>query len=97
MWVYSGDADGAVPLTGTKWWMDNFRKESLLPELKAWRQWIIPGKSSKEPQVGGMQWDLPHLKLVTVLGAGHMVPEDKGQAGFILLTNFLKNADMPLP
>ena len=77
VWVYSGDVDADVPITGTLAWMEMFRQEQELPVLEPWREWWTKGLHKHEDQVGGMYWELKGLSFVSVKGAGHMVPKDK--------------------
>ena len=67
--VYSGDADAIVPITGTVFWVRQLFEEMKLPFRKPWRPWV-----SDTQNISGMIWELEGLSLVTVLAAGHMVP-----------------------
>lgn len=77
IWVYSGDVDANVPITGTLRWLDMLREEAGLPVLDPWREWWVPGLHKHEDQVGGMTWRLKGLTFASVKGAGHMAPQDK--------------------
>lgn len=77
VWVYSGDVDADVPITGTLRWIQKLREELGLPVIEPWREWWTPGLHKHEDQVGGMTWRLKDLTFVSVKGAGHMVPKDK--------------------
>lgn len=37
IFIYSGDLDSSVPITGTKTWMARFREEFDIPVKKIWR------------------------------------------------------------
>jgi len=37
VWVYSGDVDADVPITGTLTWINMFREEQGLPIVEPWR------------------------------------------------------------
>ncbi len=37
IWIYSGDVDANVPITGTLRWLDLLREEAGLPVLDPWR------------------------------------------------------------
>ena len=37
VWVYSGDVDADVPITGTLTWIERFREEQGLPIIDPWR------------------------------------------------------------
>ncbi|VAH58632.1 unnamed protein product [Triticum turgidum subsp. durum] len=64
IWVFSGDADSVVPLTGTRYSIDAL----YLPTVTNWYPWY------DEEEVAG--WCQVHkgLTLVTIRGAGHEVP-----------------------
>jgi len=56
LWVYSGDVDADVPITGTLAWLDLYREEHGLPIIEPWREWWVQGAHKHEDQVGGMVW-----------------------------------------
>lgn len=37
IWIYSGDVDADVPITGTLRWIEKFREEQGLPIIEPWR------------------------------------------------------------
>ena len=76
-WVYSGDVDADVPITGTIRWLQLFREEQGIPIMEPWREWWVPGLHKHEDQVGGMTWELKGLTFASIKGAGHEVPRDK--------------------
>lgn len=43
--VFSGDADGVVPVTGTMWWVEMIRKELGLTLTNSWRAWYYQDKT----------------------------------------------------
>jgi carboxypeptidase C (cathepsin A) len=65
--IYSGDVDGAVPTIGTRNWI----RELNLAILEPYRSWYV------NEQVAGYTILYSGLRLVTVKGAGHMVPQWK--------------------
>jgi serine carboxypeptidase-like clade 2 len=77
VWVYSGDVDADVPITGTMSWRTSFKEEQRLAVIEPWREWWVKGLHRHEDQVGGMVWELTNLTFVSVRGAGHLVPKDK--------------------
>lgn len=77
IWVYSGDVDADVPITGTLWWLNMFKEEHGIPVMEPWREWWVPGLHKHEDQVGGMTWELRGLTFASIKGAGHEVPRDK--------------------
>lgn len=56
VWVYSGDVDADVPITGTLAWLQMFREEQGLTVTEPWREWWVKGAHVHEDQVGGMVW-----------------------------------------
>jgi carboxypeptidase C (cathepsin A) len=74
--IYSGDVDGAVPTIGTRQWIRSMN----LAVLEPYRSWFV------NEQVAGYTILYSGLRLVTVKGAGHMVPQWKpAQAQHMLL------------
>jgi cathepsin A (carboxypeptidase C) len=65
--IYSGDTDGAVPLIGTRNWI----RKLNLGILEEYRSWYV------DEQVAGYTILYTGLRLVSVKGAGHIVPQDK--------------------
>lgn len=68
MLKYSGDTDGAVPLTGTMRWIDALNRTILEP----WRPYFTT--NSTGTFLGGYIEEYDGLTLGTVHGAGHMAP-----------------------
>lgn len=77
VWVYSGDIDADVPITGTLKWLSRLREEQGLPIQDEWREWWIKGLHVHEDQVGGMTFSMTNLTFASVKGAGHEVPKDQ--------------------
>ncbi|OMJ72156.1 hypothetical protein SteCoe_29467 [Stentor coeruleus] len=75
--IYSGDTDGAVPTIGTRNWIRNLN----LGISEPYRSWYV------NEQVAGYTIGYTGLRLVTVKGAGHMVPQWKpAQAQHMILS-----------
>ncbi|KAK9124308.1 hypothetical protein Sjap_013910 [Stephania japonica] len=85
IWVFSGDTDSVVPVTGTRYSIDALK----LLTVTNWYPWYDNGK------VGGWSQVYKGLTLVTVAGAGHEVPLHRPREAFILLRSFLENKPMP--
>ncbi|KAJ3698109.1 hypothetical protein LUZ61_001814 [Rhynchospora tenuis] len=65
IWVYSGDVDGRIPITSTRYSLNQLQ----LPVKIPWGAWYLNN------QVGGFSTTYEgNLTLVTVRGAGHEVP-----------------------
>ncbi|KAI4370757.1 hypothetical protein MLD38_019069 [Melastoma candidum] len=86
IWVYSGDTDGRIPVTSTRY---TLRKLGL-KTVKEWTPWF-----SYKKQAGGWRIEYEGLTFVTVRGAGHQVPTFTPEASLQLLTNFLANSQLP--
>ncbi|KAM3707971.1 hypothetical protein ACJW31_02G064400 [Castanea mollissima] len=85
IWVYSGDADGRVPVLGSRYCI-----EALGLSLKSpWRSWY------HNHQVGGRMVEYEGLTFVTVRGAGHLVPLNKPSEALSLIHSFLTGEPLP--
>ncbi|KAI9074307.1 hypothetical protein K1719_043730 [Acacia pycnantha] len=85
VWVYSGDADGRIPVIGTRYWIGALG----LPVKSSWRTWY------HDNQVGGRIVEYEGLTFVTIRGAGHLVPLDKPSEAFSLIHSFLSGKHLP--
>uniref|UniRef100_A0A5B7BNM3 Carboxypeptidase n=1 Tax=Davidia involucrata TaxID=16924 RepID=A0A5B7BNM3_DAVIN len=86
IWVYSGDTDGRIPVTATRY---TLRKLGL-NTIEEWSPWYTSNQ-----QVGGWTIAYDGLMFVTVRGAGHQVPTFKGQQSLQLIRHFLANKTLP--
>ncbi|XP_062020303.1 serine carboxypeptidase 1-like isoform X1 [Rosa rugosa] len=83
VWIYSGDNDGRVPVTSSRYSLHNLS----LPIEAAWRPWY----SDKEVQVGGYVTGYKGgLTFATIRGAGHMVPSYQPKRALTLISSFLQ-------
>ncbi|KAK1302430.1 Serine carboxypeptidase II-3 [Acorus calamus] len=80
VWVYSGDTDGRIPVTSTRYSVSRLG----LPVKTPWYPWYTQG------EVGGYAVGYDGLALVTVRGAGHLVPSYQPARALTLFTSFLK-------
>ncbi|XP_024400260.1 serine carboxypeptidase 24 isoform X2 [Physcomitrium patens] len=85
IWIYSGDIDGVVPTTGTRYWL---RQLDLIVEVP-WYPW------NHSTQVGGWTQVYKGLTFVTVRDAGHMVPADKPSQALQVFRRFLIGKPLP--
>ncbi|KAJ7555078.1 hypothetical protein O6H91_05G021400 [Diphasiastrum complanatum] len=79
IWIYSGDVDGNVPTTGTRYWINQLKLPIHIP----WYPW------NHENQVGGWTQIYEGLTFITVRGAGHMVPSIKPAEAVSIFRSFL--------
>lgn len=93
--VFSGDTDAAVPITGTRAWIERLRKEINMPKISPWRPWSYPGKKDNEPQVAGFVEQYLGFTFVTVRGVGHMVPQWGPSQAEVLIRTYLKGDAWP--
>lgn len=85
IWIYSGDADGRVPVLGSRYCVEGLG----LPVKTPWRSWY------HQHQVGGRLVEYEGLTLVTVRGAGHLVPLNKPSEALALIHSFLTGKPLP--
>ncbi|XP_078170712.1 serine carboxypeptidase II-3-like [Carex rostrata] len=86
VWVYSGDVDGRVPVTSTRYSLN----ELQLPVKIPWGPWYLNN------EVGGYSTTYKgNLTLVTVRGAGHEVPSYQPARGLSLVQYFLEGKQLP--
>jgi len=85
IWVYSGDTDGRVPVTSTRYSLNALG----LTIKDKWSAWY------DSQQVGGWTIGYEGLRFVTVRGAGHQVPMFTPKPALALFKHFLR--DSPLP
>ncbi|KAF9620595.1 hypothetical protein IFM89_013621 [Coptis chinensis] len=85
IWMFSGDTDGVIPVTSTRYDIDALR----LPLASPWRAWYDDG------QVGGWTEQYVGLNFVAIRGAGHRVPATKPKLALVLFKSFLSGNPMP--
>merc|ERR1712226_1817293 len=86
VWVFSGDTDGRVPVTSTKYSLNKM----MLPVETAWYPWFI------DREVGGYaQKYKGDLTFATVRGAGHQVPSYQPLRALSLISHFLSGEPLP--
>ncbi|KAL9446137.1 hypothetical protein AB3S75_013915 [Citrus x aurantiifolia] len=86
IWVYSGDTDGVLPVTCTRYAI----KKLGTPVRTAWYPWYTQG------EVGGYAVGYQNLTFVTVRGAGHFVPSYQPARALVLFSSFI-NGTLPPP
>ncbi|KAK8639821.1 hypothetical protein V6N13_138188 [Hibiscus sabdariffa] len=86
VWIFSGDTDGRVPVTSTKYSIRTMK----LPVKTKWHPWYLDG------EVGGYtEVYKGDLTFATVRGAGHQVPSFQPKRALSLIKHFI--AGTPLP
>ncbi|KAF8395811.1 hypothetical protein HHK36_019765 [Tetracentron sinense] len=86
VWVFSGDTDGRVPVTSTRYSLNKMR----LPVNTSWHPWFI------NQEVGGYSVVYKgDLTFATVRGAGHEVPSYQPVRALALVKHFLNGKPLP--
>ncbi|CAI0416320.1 unnamed protein product [Linum tenue] len=86
IWLYSGDADGRIPVTSTRYALTKLGVNIT----QDWTPWY------NQEEVGG--WTISYaggLTMATVRGAGHAVPVLAPDRALLLVSHFLDNIDLP--
>nr|KYP68419.1 Serine carboxypeptidase-like 35 [Cajanus cajan] len=86
IWIYSGDTDGRVPVTSTRYSINKMG----LKVKKEWRAWF------HKLQVAG--WVAEYeggLTFATIRGAGHQVPVFAPDQALALVSHFLSSETLP--
>lgn len=94
--IYNGDVDQACNFLGDQWFTEAFVKSNSIPVTKARADWRymtqIAGYAKKFDTQNGFSIDL-----VTVKGAGHLVPTDRPGPALQMIANFFRNQDYSNP
>ncbi|KAE8810016.1 serine carboxypeptidase-like 33 [Hordeum vulgare] len=85
VWLYSGDADGRVPVIGSRYCVEALG----LPIKSQWQPWYL------DKQVAGRFVEYHGMTMVTIRGAGHLVPLNKPAEGTALIDTFLLGKQLP--
>jgi len=85
VWLYSGDADGWLPVIGSRYCVEALG----LPIKTQWQPWYL------DKQVAGRFVEYHGLSMVTVRGAGHLVPLNKPAEALTLINAFLRGEQLP--
>lgn len=86
VWIFSGDIDGRVSVTSTKYSINKMK----LPAKTAWHPWFL------NKEVGGYtQVYEGDLTFATVREAGHQVPSYQPARAFSLIKHFLEGKPLP--
>ncbi|XP_010522153.1 PREDICTED: serine carboxypeptidase-like 35 [Tarenaya hassleriana] len=86
IWIYSGDTDGRVPVTSTRY---SIKKMGLKVESE-WRAWF-----HKNQVAGWVETYVGGLTFATVRGAGHQVPLFAPPPSLSLFSHFLSSLSLP--
>ncbi|XP_071959695.1 lysosomal protective protein-like [Antedon mediterranea] len=79
--VYNGDIDMACNFLGDEWFVESLK----LDKVGDRREWVV------NSQIAGFVQDYKNLSLVTIKGAGHMVPQDKPAESLKMFTSFINS------
>lgn len=86
--IYNGDTDPGL----NSFYAQNWTSAVGIPELEPWRPWTRDGSK----RMGGyVTRYVNNFDFLTIRGSGHMVPEYKPEAAFVMLKSFLSDSDYP--
>lgn len=86
--IYNGDTDPGL----NSFFAQDWTSAVGIPELESWRPWTRDGRK----RIGGYVTRYANsFDFLTIRGAGHMVPEYKPEAAFVMLRSFLRQEDYP--
>ncbi|KAK7263919.1 hypothetical protein RJT34_31518 [Clitoria ternatea] len=88
VWIFSGDVDGRVPITSTKYSVNKMK----LPIKTVWHPWFAHGEVA-----GYVEVYEGNLTLATVRDAGHQVPSYQPARALSLIKYFLDGTPLPGP
>lgn len=91
--IFNGDADACVPLVGNEEWVGGLEDQGVLRESKAWSPWFT--ESSQAAPAGylteyAVEGSTQTFSFATVRLAGHMVPQFQPEAGFDLMSRWIR-------
>jgi hypothetical protein len=101
---YNGDADPSVDVFATQRIWYEFAANYSMTKSNDWHPWVQAQDTSVNPTstpypdiVGGyiVEWYGGRVKYATARGSGHMVPEFRPLAGFVLIDSLTKNKSPP--
>ncbi|CAA7406050.1 unnamed protein product [Spirodela intermedia] len=84
--VYSGDVDGRVPVTSSRYSVNALK----LPVKTPWHPWLVAQQAA-----GYVEVYEGNLTLVTVRGGGHQVPSSQPHRALVLIKYFLQGEPLP--
>ncbi|XP_030950498.1 serine carboxypeptidase II-3-like [Quercus lobata] len=79
VWIYSGDIDGLIPVTSSRYSINTLQ----LPVTTAWRPWYFNN------EVGGYVVGYKGVTFATGRGAGHEVPSYQPERALTMISSFL--------
>ncbi|CAD5235400.1 unnamed protein product [Bursaphelenchus xylophilus] len=89
--IYNGDTDLACNFLGDQWLVERVAKKHGLKTSRPYNPWNVKG------QIAGYEKQFSNKKvsidLLTVKGAGHLVPLDRPEASLQMINNFIGEKD----
>lgn len=92
VFVFSGDQDSVLPLTGTRVLVDRLAKELNLNTTVPYSSWIEGRQVGGWTQVYG-----DHLSYATIRGAAHEAPYTQPERSLVLFKAFVEGKPLPKP
>ncbi|KAK0407406.1 hypothetical protein QR680_019180 [Steinernema hermaphroditum] len=89
--IYNGDIDTVCNFLGDQWFIEGTATRNGLATTKKYDQWLYKGQiGGYWKRFNGAQLE---IDLLTVKGAGHLVPTDRPGPAFQMINNFLAHRD----
>ncbi|EFJ34710.1 serine carboxypeptidase-like enzyme [Selaginella moellendorffii] len=90
VWIFSGDQDSVVPLTGTRSLIGGLAKSLGMQTTQPYTAWYQGG------QVAGWTQSYGNLTYATIRGAAHMVPYAQPERALLLFRSFIRGNALPI-
>eukprot|EP00270_Netrium_digitus_P016614 TRINITY_DN598_c0_g1_i2.p1 TRINITY_DN598_c0_g1~~TRINITY_DN598_c0_g1_i2.p1 ORF type:complete len:465 (-),score=20.80 TRINITY_DN598_c0_g1_i2:88-1482(-) len=85
IWIVGGDADGVIPATGTRAWVDAFRLANETTLVTPWAPITVNGQVIGH---GAMYTDIVFISIVS---AGHLIPATQPERAYQILSYFISH------
>ncbi|GMR32863.1 hypothetical protein PMAYCL1PPCAC_03058, partial [Pristionchus mayeri] len=99
MLIYNGDADMACQFLGDQWFTEKLSNDTNMKTTKEYGPWFYKQLAENNPEVGGYYktFDYKNSKVtmdvLTIKGAGHLVPIDRPGPALQVINNFVNKKD----
>ncbi|GMT03357.1 hypothetical protein PENTCL1PPCAC_25531, partial [Pristionchus entomophagus] len=95
MLIYNGDADMACQFLGDQWFTEELAADTGMKTTKEFKYWKYKQLNPKSTEVGGYSKTFSYkdgkviVDLLTIKGAGHLVPIDRPGPALQVINNFV--------
>lgn len=83
---YAGDTDACIPYNGVEKWTQNLNATLI----NGWHQWVSPTDPQHSAHKAGYALTYDKFQVITVNGAGHMVPRYQPAFALHMFNKFLR-------